>query len=278
MERLDWALQQADRLAGSGEALPAHTQGADLPAHRRHRRSTDARPAGEAGGVHELGLPLLLVARQQFTLTALLNAGLHTEAHAWSDWLLRAVAGAPEKMRIMYCVDGGRKIKEREIDTLPGWNGAKPVRVGNAAAGQRQLDIYGEVLDSAYLSDRAGIPRTAKGAAIGARLVAHVERIWREPDQGMWESRAAPQHYVYSKVMAWVAADRFLKLDDRHGGCSDARRAELEALRDAIHADVCAKGNRGKSPGNQAVVAAWRTRSGSGGTVMAPGTCRRSPR
>jgi len=177
-----------------------------------------------------------------FTLTALLNAGFHGEAEAWLKWLLRAVAGAPDKMRIMYRVDGGRQIDEREVDALPGWNGAKPVRVGNAAAGQRQLDIYGEVLDSACLSDRAGIGHTAKGAAIGAKLVSHVESIWREPDQGMWESRAAPQHYVYSKAMAWVAVDRHLKLDDRHGGCPAGRRAELEKLRDAIHADVCAKG------------------------------------
>lgn len=177
-----------------------------------------------------------------FTLTALLNGGFHGEAKAWLDWLLRAVAGAPDKMRIMYRVDGGRQIDERTVDSLPGWNGARPVRVGNAAAGQRQLDVYGEVLDSACLADRAGIERTAKGAAIGARLVAHVEKIWREPDQGMWESRAAPRQYVYSKVMAWVAVDRFLRLDDRHGGCLPERRAELERLRTAIHDDVCTNG------------------------------------
>ena len=177
-----------------------------------------------------------------FTLTALLNAGFHGEAKAWLRWLLRAVAGAPDKMRIMYRVDGGRRIEEMELQDLPGWNGARPVRLGNAAAGQRQLDVYGEVLDSAALCHRAGISGSARGAAVGARLVAHVERIWREPDQGMWESRAAPQHYVYSKVMAWVAVDRFLKLDDRQGGCPSERRGQLEALRDAIHADVCAKG------------------------------------
>ena len=177
-----------------------------------------------------------------FTLTALLNAGFHDEARAWMGWLLRAVAAAPDKMQIMYRVDGGRQVDEHEIHNLPGWNGAHPVRVGNAAAGQRQLDVFGEVLDSILLCDRSGIPCNAKGAATSNRLIAHMERIWREPDQGMWESRDAPQHYVYSKVMAWVAVDRLLCLDDRYGGCPPDRRSGMEALRDAIHADVCAKG------------------------------------
>ena len=173
-----------------------------------------------------------------FTLTALLNAGFQAEAEAWQQWLFRAIAGAPDKMRIMYRVDGGRQVEERTVGHLPGWNGAQPVRVGNAAAGQRQLDVYGEVLDSARLCQRAGITRSDKGRATGTRLVEQVERIWQEPDQGMWESRAAPQHYVYSKVMAWVAVDRYLTLGDVEG----ARRGELEALRDKIHADVCAHG------------------------------------
>ncbi len=173
-----------------------------------------------------------------FTLTALLNAGFHVEAEAWQQWLFRAITGAPDKMRIMYRVDGGRQIEERTVGHLPGWGDAKPVRVGNAAAGQRQLDVYGEVLDSARLCQRAGIVRTEKGKTTGRRLVEHMERIWQEPDQGMWESRAAPQHYVYSKVMAWVAVDRFLALGD----AAHKRRGELKALRDEIHADVCRHG------------------------------------
>ena len=172
-----------------------------------------------------------------FTLTALLNAGFHEEAQAWLGWLLRAVGGAPDKMRVMYRVDGGRQIEEREIDHLPGWNGARPVHVGNAAAGQRQLDIYGEVVDSIRLCDRAGLPGAASAVVISSRLVTHVERIWREPDQGLWEPRGKPKHYVYSKAMAWVAVDRLLRL----GGAQD-RRAELESLRDTIHADVCTQG------------------------------------
>jgi GH15 family glucan-1,4-alpha-glucosidase len=134
-----------------------------------------------------------------FTLTALLNAGFHDEAQAWTHWLMRAVGGTPDKMRVMYRVDGGRQIEEREIDYLPGWNGARPVRAGNAASAQRQLDVFGEVVDSVRLCRRAGLPDSSGAGAISARLVAHVERIWREPDQGLRECRAKPQHYVYSK-------------------------------------------------------------------------------
>ena len=176
-----------------------------------------------------------------FTLAALLNAGLHGEARDWLHWLLRAIAGAPDKMRIMYRVDGGRRIDETGLPHLPGWNGSQPVRLGNAAAGQRQLDVFGEVLDSACLARRAGIDRGEWGANTEARLIEHLERIWREPDQGMWESRGAPQHYVYSKVMAWVAVDRFLRISADDGLGPD-RRAALEALRDAMHAEICEKG------------------------------------
>jgi GH15 family glucan-1,4-alpha-glucosidase len=177
-----------------------------------------------------------------FTLTALLNAGFHDEARSWMLWLLRAVAGAPEKMQVMYGVDGGRRIDERTIETLPGWNGAQPVRVGNAVVEQRQLDMYGEVLDSTYICNRAGIALTKNAIVTSKRLVACVEKVWREPDQGMWESRGPPRHYVYSKVMAWVAVDRFLRLDACHRICLPERRAKLDALRDTIHADVCARG------------------------------------
>ncbi len=177
-----------------------------------------------------------------FTLTALLNAGFHGEARDWMAWLLRAVAAAPDKMQIMYRVDGGRRIDEWEATFLPGWEGSQPVLIGNAAAGQCQLDVYGELLDSVWLCDRAGIARSPNGVTTCKRFVAHVEQIWREPDQGMWESRGEPQHYVYSKVMAWVALDRFLKLDAIHDDCEPARRAELEALRDEMHADICLHG------------------------------------
>ena len=176
-----------------------------------------------------------------FTLAALLNSGFTAEARDWLHWLLRAVAGAPDKMKIMYRVDGGRRINETKLPHLPGWNDSQPVRLGNAAAGQRQLDVFGEVLDSARLAQRAGIDRSEWGADTETRLIRHLERIWQEPDQGMWESRAAPQHYVYSKVMAWVAVDRFLRLSAEHG-IDPARRQELETLHATMHAEICEKG------------------------------------
>ncbi|MFC0410063.1 glycoside hydrolase family 15 protein [Roseomonas elaeocarpi] len=177
-----------------------------------------------------------------FTLTALLNAGFRDEARAWHDWLLRAIGGLPEKMRIMYRLDGERRLEEWNVPWLPGYDGAQPVRVGNAAAGQRQLDIYGEVLDSTLLARGAGIDSSHHSAEVSLRLVRHVERIWREPDQGLWESRDAPQHYVYSKAMAWIAVDRFLRLDDRRSGVSAEEMARFRRLRDEIHADICEHG------------------------------------
>src|ERR1700744_805901 len=168
--------------------------------------------------------------------------GFHGEARAWLHWLLRAIAGAPDKIRIMYRVAGGRRIDETELTHLPGWNGAKPVRLGNAAAGQRQLDVFGEVLDSASLADRAGIERDDWDRQIEESLVAHVECIWQQPDQGMWESRGTPQHYVYSKVMAWVAIDRLLRLDERHRWLPAARHGELEQRCAEMHAEICEKG------------------------------------
>ncbi len=145
-----------------------------------------------------------------FTLAALLNAGFHEEATRWRDWLLRAVAGAPDKMRIMYRVDGSRRLEEWIAAWLPGFRWATPVRIGNAASSQRQLDIYGELIDTLHLAAKAGLERSEQGLKIEEAIVLHVESIWQKPDQGMWESRGKPRHYVYSKVLAWVAIDRFV--------------------------------------------------------------------
>jgi len=176
-----------------------------------------------------------------FTLTALVECGYLAEATAWRDWMLRAVAGEPDKMKIVYRVDGSRRLDEAELPWLPGYRYARPVRIGNAAAAQLQLDVYGELIRSLHAAERAGMERTEQGRHIEHAIVRHVAKIWIEPDQGLWESRGEPRHYVYSKVMAWAAIDSFLK--GKGGGELDTREREgLKELRDRIHAVVCREG------------------------------------
>lgn len=176
-----------------------------------------------------------------FTLDAFVECGFVREARNWRDWILRAVAGAPEKMQIMYRVDGSRRLDEAELPWLPGYRFAKPVRVGNAAAGQLQLDVWGELMSALHIAERAGMERTDQGRHLEHAVVEHVEKVWAQPDQGLWESRGEPRHYVYSKAMAWVVLDRFL---NGHGGkeLTHERRAELRSLCDHMHATICAEG------------------------------------
>ncbi len=175
-----------------------------------------------------------------FTLLALVGAGFLDEARAWRDWLLRAVAGSPDKLRIMYGVAGERRLEEYEVPWLAGYEGAKPVRIGNGAAGQLQLDVFGEVLDAFYMGRRAGIPDDPSSWALECALMADLETLWTEPDNGMWESRAERKHYVHSKVMAWVAFDRAVRSAEEFGLEGPVARWRL--IRDRIHDDVCAKG------------------------------------
>jgi GH15 family glucan-1,4-alpha-glucosidase len=147
-----------------------------------------------------------------FALSAFLNAGYHDEACAWRDWLLRAAAAIPERLRTMYRVDGSRHIGHHDVPWLPGYEAAGPVRVGNPAADQFQLDIYGEVLDSLYLCEQAGLDDQPSDVAIAMAIAAHLQKVCERPDQGICESRGPAQHFTYSKVMAWVGIDRFLKL------------------------------------------------------------------
>ncbi|HET9621392.1 MAG TPA: glycoside hydrolase family 15 protein [Kofleriaceae bacterium] len=146
------------------------------------------------------------------SLLALMNAGYYDEAGAWRDWLLRAVAGSPQQAQIMYGVGGEHRLTEYELDWLPGYEGARPVRVGNGAHGQLQLDVYGEVMDALYQARRGGVASNADAWALQSKLLAHLETIWNLPDRGIWESRGEPRHYTFSKVMAWVAFDRGIRL------------------------------------------------------------------
>ena len=176
-----------------------------------------------------------------FTLETLIDCGFLKEATAWRDWLLRAVAGEPDKMQILYRVDGSRRLDEAELSWLPGYRFARPVRIGNAAAGQFQLDIYGELLRTLHTGEQAGMERTDQGRHLERAVIAHLERVWVDPDQGLWESRGEARHYTYSKVMAWVAVNRFL---DGQGGeeISDDERKRLCTLRDYMHDMICREG------------------------------------
>ena len=176
-----------------------------------------------------------------FTISTFLNAGLHKEAEAWRDWLLRAVGAEPEKLRIAYRVDGDTNLDERRIDWLPGYENAVPVRVGNAAWSQHQVDVYGELLNALALARKAGVPQCPQGRHVEASLVLHLEKVWDTPGHGLWEDRGDPKHYVYSKVMAWVGVDCYLKgAKDTPLDAATIRR--LTNLREQIHTEICEKG------------------------------------
>ncbi len=174
-----------------------------------------------------------------FTLCALLNAGFHDEAASWRDWLLRAVAGSPEQLRIMYKVDGSRHLAEWEVGSLPGYRYASPVRVGNAASTQHQVDVFGELLDALDVARRGGVPGSDQEALVRCKIAAHIEKIWHTEGSGVWESRSALRHYTYSKVMAWVGLDRFIRC---HGETGSDHLEKFSRLRQTIHDEVCREG------------------------------------
>jgi GH15 family glucan-1,4-alpha-glucosidase len=145
------------------------------------------------------------------TLLALMNGGYYEEAHAWRDWLLRAVAGSPNQMQIMYGIAGERRLTEWEVPWLSGYENSQPVRIGNGAHGQLQIDVYGEVMDALHVARRGGLTASGSGWDLQLAFLEHLETVWPEPDQGIWEVRGPPCHFTYSKVMAWVAFDRALK-------------------------------------------------------------------
>ena len=175
-----------------------------------------------------------------FTLLALMNSGYTEEASAWHNWLLRAVAGSPANMQIMYGIMGQRRLLEWEAGWLPGYEGAQPVRVGNAAHAQLQLDVYGELIDAFYQSRLAELQLDEGSWALARTIVEHVGEVWEEPDHGIWERRGPPKHYVFSKVMTWVAIDRAVKGAERFG--FDAPLERWRGLRDAMKRDICEKG------------------------------------
>ncbi|HXR24151.1 MAG TPA: glycoside hydrolase family 15 protein [Candidatus Binataceae bacterium] len=179
-----------------------------------------------------------------FTLYALLSSGYSDEAAAWREWLLRAIAGQPGQIQIMYGIAGERRLTEFEATWLPGYENSSPVRIGNAAHDQFQLDVYGEILDVFHTAQRYNLSPSDDTWNVVLVLMDFVEKRWRDPDEGIWEVRGPRRHFTHSKVMAWVAVDRAVKAVERHGRKGPVDKWRV--LRDTIHADVCLNGFNAK--------------------------------
>ncbi|MGW3104873.1 glycoside hydrolase family 15 protein [Streptomyces sp. NPDC001100] len=194
----------------------------------------------EIGGVRNWDYRYTWLRDAAITLSSLLRTGYREEARAWREWLLRAVAGDPENLQIMYGIAGERELGEAELDWLPGYENSGPVRVGNGAAHQLQLDVYGEVTEALHLAHMTGLARNDYASLLQLKLIRYLEKHWDEPDEGIWEVRGPRRHFVHSKVMAWVAVDRTIKLIE--SGDADGPLEEWRELRDDIHRDVCERG------------------------------------
>ena len=192
------------------------------------------------GGVRNWDYRYCWLRDATFTLMTLMAAGYREEACAWRDWLLRAVAGDPSQLQIMYGVAGERRLPEHELGWLPGYERSTPVRIGNGAAHQLQLDVYGEVSDALFQARKIGIDPDPTAWAVQHKLLEFLEGAWDEPDEGIWEVRGPRQHFTHSKMMVWVAFDRAIKTVERFGleGPVDRWRQ----IRSSIHDEVCARG------------------------------------
>jgi GH15 family glucan-1,4-alpha-glucosidase len=188
------------------------------------------------GGVRNWDYRYCWLRDASLTLMAMLQAGYRSEAAAWEEWLLRAVAGSPNDVQIMYGIAGERRLDERELPWLPGFLDSRPVRVGNAASHQLQLDVYGEVIDAAYHARAYGVNPSEFNWALLRHLLTWLEDGWREKDAGIWEVRGEPRHFTHSKVMAWVAFDRGVRMCEEFG--LEGPVARWRAVRDEIHAEV----------------------------------------
>jgi GH15 family glucan-1,4-alpha-glucosidase len=180
------------------------------------------------------------------TLLALMGGGYFEEAQAWRDWLHRSIAGSPEQIQIMYGLAGERHLVEWEADWLPGYQGARPVRIGNAAHDQLQLDVYGEVADALHQARAGGLAAVSESWQLQRKLTSHLADIWDQPDEGIWETRGGRRHFTHSKVMAWVAIDRAVRSAERFG--LDGPLDRWRALRATMHASICERGfDRGRN-------------------------------
>ncbi|KOG17626.1 MULTISPECIES: glycoside hydrolase family 15 protein [Streptomyces] len=220
----------------------------------------------ELGGIRNWDYRSCWLRDSSLTLGALLAAGYVEEAAAWRDWLLRSVAGDPADLQIMYGPAGERRLPETSLPWLRGYADSAPVRTGNAAVDQFQLDVYGEVMDSLYRAREAGIPPERHAWNLQLSLLGFLESTWREPDEGLWEVRGPRRHFTHSKVMAWVAADRAVRtLESDPSLPGDAAR--WRAMRDEIHAQVCA---RAYDPVRNAFTQSYGSRELDAATLLIP--------
>ncbi len=192
------------------------------------------------GGVRNWDYRYCWLRDATLTIVALIDSGYLDEARAWRDWLFRAAAGDPSDLQIMYGVAGERRLAEFEVDALPGFEGSRPVRVGNAASEQMQLDVYGEIIDAFYTGRVHGLEASDHAWQLSQKLLEFLESAWREPDSGIWEVRGPQRHFTHSKVMAWVAFDRAVRTSETWDRPGPVER--WRAARDEIHADVCRNG------------------------------------
>jgi GH15 family glucan-1,4-alpha-glucosidase len=219
----------------------------------------------QLGGVRNWDYRYCWLRDSTFTLYALMAGGYVDEARAWRNWLVNSAAGEPSKLQIMYGLAGERRLTELELGWLPGYEGAAPVRIGNAAYSQHQLDIYGELMDALHYARRAGIDSNAETWRLQRAVVRVLEERWQSPDEGIWEIRGPARHFTHSKVMAWVAIDRAVKAVERFGLPGEPER--WRALRDTIRAEVLA---RGFDPGLNSFVQTYGSREVDASLLMLP--------
>ncbi|MGE0812841.1 MAG: glycoside hydrolase family 15 protein [Vicinamibacterales bacterium] len=219
----------------------------------------------QAGGVRNWDYRYCWLRDATLTLLALMNAGYYEEAGGWRAWLLRAAAGAPSQLQIMYGLAGERRLAEYDVPWLCGYDGAQPVRIGNAAHDQLQLDVYGEVMDALHQGRLGGLDADHEAWAFQRAMLDHLLTAWREPDEGIWEVRGPRRHFTYSKVMAWVAFDRGIRAAEELG--LEASVDTWRDAREAIHAEVCA---RGFDPELGSFVQAYDTRALDASLLLIP--------
>jgi GH15 family glucan-1,4-alpha-glucosidase len=200
----------------------------------------------EIGGVRNWDYRFCWLRDATFTLFALMSSGYLEESRAWRLWLLRAIAGSASQMQIMYGVHGERRLDEEEIPWLPGYENSKPVRIGNAASNQFQLDVYGEVLASMYAAHQAGLETTETEWHLQVELMKFLETKWQDPDEGIWEVRGGPRQFTHSKMMAWLAFDRAVKMSEECNCSAEAHVGRWREIRDEIHRQVCERGYNAK--------------------------------